>query len=90
MGEVSSPIFFTQQAVEKGLYTALRFGSRMLTYHQVCSAARYSRALSLSLFEQPAKQGVFQHPVNFRKLNRTESAHNDSESNTLIAEDSQT
>jgi hypothetical protein len=41
----------------------LRFDSRMITYTQVRSAARSSRALPASLFERPAQTGVFQQPV---------------------------
>jgi hypothetical protein len=56
-------MLFLKQAVEKRLSAALRYKPHRSTYFHIRLALRFLRALHLSIFEQPANQGVFQHPL---------------------------
>jgi hypothetical protein len=58
-----SALLHDYHAVEKRSSAALRYKPHRSTYFRIRLALRFLRALHLSIFEQPAKQGVFQHPA---------------------------
>jgi hypothetical protein len=56
-----------QQVAEKGPYASLRSNRLTATYCKYVSACRFSRALPLALFEQPARGFLASGKINRKK-----------------------